>query len=159
MSLLEPLDEMVTTTVYRLMWKWAWNVATESSCSYVEIISATTAWLQNHMWGSPVRYVLYRKANHQLLYEWDIESGDYIKMSSIYGVKEFAARWDPLVGRLNGLIAGEPGYVDYIEYEVSAGWERWVYTKYYDDVSSNTTHILIAFDDELMALQCKLTVS
>jgi hypothetical protein len=172
MNLPEVFDLSVKPPEYSLTWEWEWGhgITRKYSPSYVDILHGSTDWLQTNIGPLSDRYVLHGEGPFKLerakfsIYTWDMQLEMYVIKETSYDPIAFNHYWNALVDRLQKLTGGELGNVNYIEYEGCDGCERWVYVQRHDatftDIgSSHSTHIIIAFVDEVMALQCKLAVS
>jgi|SRR5476651_494248 len=148
-------DSRIKTPEHRLVWTWALVKPNK----YSDVVSDSTAWLKANMGPLPYRYRLSGVSAKCIKLEWDEEENGYAPIATTADSIEFANCWNPLVARVYRMFPGVDGNVRYITYDVSDGWERWVLIRQYDSLVMSSTTVMIAFDDELMALQCKLALS
>jgi hypothetical protein len=153
MNRIDILDHNITTPEHRIT--WSWGISDYRNQEGMDVIS--THWLLENMGAMPIRYRISEPACKCDVLVWDAGKGDYV-INKTYtdGLRlKVNQIWLTLVARLYKLT---PSVVRYITYDVTPEWERWVFIRQNYD-NTETTDLLIAFRNELVALQCKLALS
>jgi hypothetical protein len=114
------------------------------------------SWLARQMGDMTCRYRYWYPDKIVTVQGWDNNTDSYSEhdVSYVEGVPDFTVNWNLLKTRALTLFPTQFVVFRFIDYTYGDGWEKWVL----DGYGRGQRWLIMAFDDELMALQYKLSL-
>jgi hypothetical protein len=152
MNLSDYVDITRETPPHRILWTGA---------GITLPFKSSTNWLYEQFGPMPNQYLFYSSVYACSTKAWNDDTKDYDEVELITSDgEEFTKLYQPLVDKAMGLFPERDVRPRRGLYDVTDEWERWSlewFVGKYDTVHQPC--VMIAFKDEMLAIQCKLALS
>jgi hypothetical protein len=160
MKLSDYVDITRETPAHRALWQIPAPRALERGAMHTLPQESATEWLNARFGHMPNRYIFSAHICVCSAHIWNDQSKDYDNQLLTTDGEEFTGLYTPIVNKVSGLFPEYKSRPRSCVYDVTDEWERWELDWFVaKDATVYQPCVMIAFRDELLALQCKLALS